>query len=237
MRDTRYKEWLRNLVWRAGYEIRKRERTVDGRRDRLLSYHDIDLLIDVGANVGQYASLVQRNGYHRRILSLEPLSGPYRQLEAAAASNPYWQTRRTAVGARSGTVTLNIAVGSVFSSILPTLAPARSASRETHIVGEEEVSLMTLDEIVGDDGDAVAVKVDVQGFERDVLEGASRTLQRAKLVELELSPRPLYEGQMLMGEAMSRMDSAGFVLALVENAWRVHDSGQSLQFNGVFARE
>lgn len=237
LQPGQYKEWLRSLAWRAGYEIRKRERTVAGRRDRLLHYLDIDLLVDVGANVGQYAVQVQRNGYHRRILSLEPLLEPYRELERAAASNPDWEVRRTAVGARSGTATLNVSAESIFSSVLPTLPPARSASTATRSVGTETVPLATLDEVVGDDGDAVAVKVDVQGFERDVLEGAVHTLERAKFVELELSPAPLYEGQMLMDEAMSRMSAAGFVLSLVENAWRVHASGRSLQFNGVFTRE
>ena len=97
-----YKQWVRELVWRAGYEIRKRERTVGGRRDRLLHHLDIDLLVDVGANVGQYAHLVQRNGYSRRILSLEPLLEPYRRLESAAAANPDWQTRRCPWRARRG---------------------------------------------------------------------------------------------------------------------------------------
>jgi FkbM family methyltransferase len=235
--NERYKEWVRSLAWRAGYEIRKRERTIAGRRVRLLHHLDVDLLVDVGANVGQYALQVQRAGYHRRILSLEPLVEPYRELAAAAAARPNWEARRTAVGARSGTATLNISAGSVFSSTLPTLAAARSASSETRTIGQETAPLVTLDELVDGDGHAVAVKVDVQGSERDVLEGAVRTLERARFVELELSPRPLYQGQMLMDEAISRLESAGFVLALVENAWRVQQSGRSLQFNGVFIRD
>lgn len=234
--DRSHKEFVRSLAWRAGYEIRKRERTVAGRRDRLLHHLEIDLLVDVGANVGQYAQLVQRNGYRRRILSLEPLVEPYRQLEAAAAANPDWRTRRTAVGAIAGTATIHISADSIFSSVLTTLAPALDASTETRHVGLETVPMMTLDELVGEEAEAIAVKVDVQGFERDVLEGAVCTLERARLVELELSPRPLYQGQMLMDEAIGRMESAGFVLALVENAWRVPASGQSLQFNGVFVR-
>ncbi len=207
-----------------------------GRRNRLLHHLDIDLLVDVGANVGQHAQLVQRNGYSRRILSLEPLLEPYRRLESAAAANPDWETRRTAVGASSGTATITISADSIFSSVLTTLATALNASTETRAVGHETVPMTTLDELVGEDGEAIAVKVDVQGFEREVLDGAVRTLERARLVELELSPQPLYQGQMLMDEAIGRMDSAGFVLALVENAWRVPASGQSWQFNGVFIR-
>lgn len=56
------------------------------------------------------------------------------------------------------------------------------------------------------------------------------------MVEMELTPRAVYEDQMLMGEAMARMGDAGLVLSLTENLFPDPATGRSLQFNGIFVR-
>jgi len=88
------------------------------RRARLLCTHDIDLVVDVGANAGQYASSLRAVGYERRIASFEPLSEPYRGLAAASAEDAAWDSWQLALGARTGIAAINIAEDTRNSSVL-----------------------------------------------------------------------------------------------------------------------
>jgi hypothetical protein len=56
----------------------------------MLNHARVDLLLDVGANVGQYAMRRIETGYSGRIVSFEPLSGPRAALEKEAAGHPNW---------------------------------------------------------------------------------------------------------------------------------------------------
>lgn len=216
-------------------DVQPYHRSVRGQRQRLWDHYGIRRLVDVGANTGQYASAARRDGFVGEVISIEPLAGAYCRLEAAAAGDPRWTTIRSAVGAASGTVTMRVSEDSVFSSVLPATGDALAASATAQTVGEEVVPLAPLDALVPVGEVATVVKIDVQGFEREVLDGAVETIGRAVLVEMEMSPRPVYAGQMLMAEALARMSDAGFVLALTENLLP-EPSGASLQFNGVFRR-
>jgi Methyltransferase FkbM domain len=145
---------------------------------------------------------------------------------------------RSAVGDRTGSVTLNVSEGSIFNSILPITVGAVAASPNARTIGVEEVPLDTLDNLLERIGLEVplALKIDVQGFERSVLDGATQALRDCRVVEMELSPQTIYEGQMLLPEAVERMSAAGLELSLVENLFPEPGSGRSLQFNGIFVR-
>ena len=82
----------------------------------------------------------------------------------------------------------------------------------------------------------VFLKLDVQGFERQVLDGAAGVLDRLSVVQLELSVTPLYEGEMVLGEALVRMHSHGLKLCSCEPSFTDEARGQALQFDCVFAR-
>lgn len=228
---------VRSFLRRRGVEVSGYRWTVTAQRQKIFDYYGIDLLVDVGANVGQYAKAARRAGYGGTLVSIEPLGSAFEQLQSAAADDPQWEVVRSAVGATAGSLTLHVSKGSIFSSALRILDNAVAADGNAKQIGDEEVSLVTLDEVLaGRDYAGLAVKIDVQGFERDVLDGAERSLSVAKVVEMELSPRPVYEGQMLMEESLRRMADAGFVLSLSENLLRDQVSGRCLQFNGIFTR-
>lgn len=226
------------LARRVGFDITAVSWTIDGRRRRLLE--NVDVLADVGANVGQYARATRRAGWAGKIISYEPLSTPYKALDAAAAADPAWTAVRTAVGREAGQLSINVSENDVFSSLLAPLDRGARVYGRMAVVGSEVIPVDTLDHLLADELDAgrrIGVKVDVQGFERGVLEGAARTLETAAFWEMELSPAPLYEGQMLMIEALERLAAAGLVLTGVENIFTDVATGRSLQFNGLFLRE
>jgi FkbM family methyltransferase len=236
------KSWVwkhtKTTLRRRGIEVSGTRWSIRQRRQRMLSHYGIDVLLDVGANIGQYATEVREAGYTGVIHSYEPLSGPFRELAAASRNDPTWHAHQVAVGDSTGDITINISEATKFSSALPIAERARIESPDAAYVGSELVALDTIDNLAADvDATHVGLKVDVQGFEGAVLDGAEKTLARTRFLEMELSPRPVYEGQMLMLEALERLDRLGFVLSCTENIYPVLYTGRSWQFNGIFIRE
>jgi FkbM family methyltransferase len=233
------KEWARQLFRSCGVEVGAYRYTVAARRQQMLAHFQIRTLVDVGANVGQYATAARRAGYQHDIISVEPTSATFAELAARSANDPLWRVCKVALGASEGHLTMNLSEGSIFNSALEVADYAVGASPNARVVGTEIVPLCTLDSLLESQGAttaSLAVKIDVQGFERDVLEGAEEALRRARIVELELSPTPVYEGQMLLEETVHRMSSSGYVLSLAENLFPEPGTGRALQFNGIFVR-
>jgi FkbM family methyltransferase len=213
--------------------------TYVARRNALLRSSHVDTLLDIGANVGQYGTLVRHYGYAGRILSIEPLSGTFKRLAARAAGDPAWQTERRAVGAAPGTLDIHVSDDTVWSSALPLLDAAGDWNPRSRYVTTEQVEMESVDGIVARHGfatDRMGLKIDVQGFERDVLLGASETLRSVPYLEMELSGRPFYDGQMLLPEALATTADAGLTLVLVEPLRPDPATGRAMQFDGIFVR-
>ena len=81
------------------------------------------------------------------------------------------------------------------------------------------------------------MKVDVQGFERQVFDGAEQLLRSVRAVEVELSLEPLYEGQVLYLPMIDILQRSGFSLASVAPGFQDECTGRLLQFDGIFERD
>jgi hypothetical protein len=108
---------------------------------------------------------------------------------------------------------------------------------ESRYVGEVTVPLARLDAVELPRSDAVLLKVDVQGAERAVLEGAPETLERVRLLELELSVVELYTGQPLLPEMLAELTARGFVLAALRPSLADPRTGRLLQLDGLLLNE
>src|SRR5690242_8065586 len=86
------------------------------RRMRLLATHGIDVVLDVGANIGQYGEELRRLGYRGRIVSFEPMSAAFAELQARAQADGRWQVIHAGLGAQAGTARINLAGNSASSS-------------------------------------------------------------------------------------------------------------------------
>jgi FkbM family methyltransferase len=215
------------------------EHVVGLQRRRLLEERGIDLVLDVGANEGQYAETIRRNGYEGRIVSFEPLASAYAELERRATAVPGWATHPFALGATNGTALLHVAGNSMSSSLLAMAPRHVESAPESAYLAEQEIDVRTLDAVAPDlvgPRDRLWLKIDTQGYEIPVLRGAERTLERVEVIEAELSLVELYEGQELFGDVVAYLSARGFGNWFIEPVFRDPARGEILQVDGIFAR-
>jgi FkbM family methyltransferase len=233
----------RNILRRTGIEVSRYDPALDWKRNFMhqLSSSRVDVILDIGANSGQYAAGLRAAGFEGHIVSFEPLAGPFSRLEHKASGDPLWECRRCALGDSDGSISINVAGNSgESSSVLPMLKTHQEAFPPANYVSTEEVPIRQLDsvatEILGPT-DVAFLKIDVQGFEKQVLAGGSSTVNNHCVgMQLELSFLPLYEGGMLIREALDIAYSLGFTLTGLSPCFTDMRNGRTLQADGIFFR-
>jgi FkbM family methyltransferase len=229
---------------RLGYELHPyppppRVNYADRRRERLLRSRRITLLLDVGANTGEFGASVRASGYGGRIVSFEPLAEPYAVLAERSSADPGWEVRRVALGDRDGSAEMNVAGNVASSSLLPMGARHLQSAPESAYVGKESVPAARLasiwDEIAAPN-DHVWLKLDVQGYELHVLHGAEPVLDRIEVMQAEMALQHLYEGDVTWRELVDWLEERCFRLAGVEPGFEDPQSGELLQADGIFVR-
>lgn len=238
---------IKSLARGIGFDIsRYRPDTHhDARYAHLLRTRDIRQILDVGANTGQYGSLLRSDhGYRGRILSFEPLTSAHAALTARAAADPLrlWDVApRTALGSTNGTATIHVAGNSVSSSILPMQPAHESAAPQSVGRGVEQITIRRLDDVVREQGVTVdrhvLLKIDTQGYELEVLKGAEETVSAAGAIQTEMSFQPLYGGQPLFDEVYAYLARRGFTVFDIVPGFSDPRSGRLLQADGIFVRD
>ena len=237
------RDLIRRQLRRAGYDLHRFLPTSspDAQVAQTLRKLGIDLVLDVGANVGQYGQLIRELGYTGRIVSFEPLPVAHAALTANAARDAAWTIApRAAIGDRDGEIDINVAGNSASSSVLDMLGTHSDAAPESAYVGKERVTLSRLDAaaepyVCG--ARNVFVKVDTQGYEAAVVRGGPIVFARAAAVQIELSMVPLYAGQPLWDEMIALMGTQGLVLWALWPGFADPASGRLLQVDAIFARD
>jgi FkbM family methyltransferase len=158
------------------------------RADMLPRGIPLKYVVDVGANIGMWSVGITLIRQPELVIAFEPLPDIYQQLAANTRSFANIRTVNAAVGAAAGKVKLNRETQSEFSSVLPLHQSARAihglpSSETSHQV---EVTLVTLDEALADLPEVSLLKLDVQGYESEVLKGAAKTLQRTQILMTEV---------------------------------------------------
>jgi FkbM family methyltransferase len=204
----------------------------------LLGTHGIDVVLDVGANTGQYGERLRKLGYRGRIVSYEPMAEAFALLAATAARDASWSAAHIGLGDEDTTSVINVAANSVSSSVLPMSDDLVRMEPTTRAVREETITVRRLDSVIDDHCDPGArpfLKLDVQGFEARVLDGAAASLDRVIGLQVEMAVEPLYVGQVPMLELLGRLDAAGFRLTWIEPGFHTPE-GRMLECDGIFFR-
>jgi FkbM family methyltransferase len=237
--------WLRKLIHRiargigydiVGYQPRKHPLA---RRTKLLESYNINLVLDVGANIGQYGQELREIGYKGKIISFEPLSMAYKVLSDTTKSDDLWVAHNFALGDKEDSAMINVAGNSYSSSLLDILPSHLKSAPESKFIGKEEIQTKTLDSIfpsIHTKTDNVYLKIDTQGFEKNVLKGAGNSLHNIDTIQLEMSLTPLYKDELSFIDMYQLLYQKGYRLVAVEPGFTDEDTGQLLQIDGIFHR-
>ena len=198
-------------------ELRFVER--EATRVKLMRELGVELVADVGANEGQFAATV-RSGWGGPIVSFEPVAATHERLARAAAADDRWATLPYALGRASGTADIHVAANTVFSSLLEAsdycVSSHGASSRGERV---ETIEVRRLDEVlpglegVWRPGRRTYLKMDTQGFDLEVFDGAAGVLDDVVLLQSEVSLRALYDGATGWHDALARYEAAGFHIA------------------------
>lgn len=206
-----------------------------------LAFHGVDCVLDVGANIGGYGRFIRSTGYIGNIVSFEPQAEAYEQLLAASQADTAWHIPpRMALGETASELEINVAGNSTSSSLLQMLPSHIESAPQSKFVGKEKVNVHRLDALdIAEINDAqrIYLKIDTQGYEMPVLLGANSILDRVVGIQVEMSVIPLYTGQILYQELLSWLARAGFLMWGIEPGFMNTETGQMLQFDGIFFRQ
>jgi FkbM family methyltransferase len=184
---------------------------------RFIAHFGVDCVIDVGANAGQYATMLRKHvGFHGTILSFEPNPRVFARLEKAARRDAHWHTYNLALSDTDGQVEFNIMAADQFSSIQrpganlePIFASRNKVTRTVRVPAARlETLLPELGEAQG--ARAMLLKMDTQGHDASVVAGAGEALVQMVGVQTELAVRSLYAGATDWQAMIALLGKAGF---------------------------
>ena len=200
-----------------------------------LDKHDYKTVLDVGASRGQFALVARATWPHCRIVCFEPLPAAVAKLKQVFVDDRDVTVRETALGAQAALSTLNISSRDDSSSLLPIGRQAKEYPG-TAAAGVLEVPVNRISDYIDDSClEPILLKIDVQGYELEVLRGAEDKLDRIDSVLCECSFVELYDGQPLIGAVVSYLSARGFQLDFIATPRR-SASGQQLQTDVFFRR-
>ena len=204
----------------------------------LLRQLAFDFVVDVGANRGQFSLVCRRVKPDAKIVGFEPLPEPARIYRALFADDPGIRLCEAALGPASGKTVMHISARDDSSSLLPIARAQTDNYPGSGEVGTQDVAVTTLPEAVSlqELGARNLLKIDVQGFELEVLKSAGPLLPRFAWIYVECSYLPLYEGQPLADEVIAFMLAQGFVLSGRYNISFIAGTGQPLQADLLFVQ-
>ena len=179
-------------------------------------------------------------GYSKKIISFEPLNSAFEVLKKASDGDNNWDIYNYALGSEYAKNFINVAANSGSSSILNMLPQHIKSAPESQYINKEEIEIKKLDAVISSfcsNVENVMIKIDTQGYEKNVLDGAEESLKFIKVIQLEMSLVPLYENEILFLEMINHLSGKGFELYSLENGFSDRNTGQLLQADGIFCKK
>lgn len=168
-------------------------------------------LVDIGSNEGQFILDFAKALPGTRIFAFEPIEACHRRLVANTAGLDV-KAYHTALGAVAGEAEINVSQNKHSSSILPMEELHRSNFPDSEYVRKEKVRVERLDDVLADAAlqPTVLIKLDVQGFEKNVIDGGTSTFAKADVVIVESIFQSFYVGQWLFDDLHRHFTESGF---------------------------
>lgn len=202
-----------NFFGRLGFKVEKIERTFEAKRAGLIKIIQPDLVIDGGANIGQWALQVGSTNPGINIWSFEPLSESRITLEKNfSRRNLEWRIFPYALGRVNQKLKINVSSNSQMSSSILESDTHSKIHPQIFFELQRTVDVVALDSLKSEmeEFKSIYLKLDVQGYEMQALLGALKTLKKVSIIEVESSFTPLYVGETAHHELIAKIVSFGF---------------------------
>lgn len=210
------------------------------RLKHFLDYKEIDCVIDIGANDGQFGKNLRKIGYKNQIISFEPIVSTYIDLENNSKKDKKWKAFNFALGENIEETEINVSQNSLSSSILDMKKEHLNSAPTSRYVKREKINVKTLDsfkEEICKNFKNIYIKIDTQGYEEKVLIGGKGLVRQAKGLQLEMSIYPMYESQLLFNEFFTKIEKLNFELWDIERTFSNPKSGKILQIDAIFFKK
>jgi FkbM family methyltransferase len=205
---------------------------------RELSQKKIRTIVDIGANRGQFALVARNNFPDAVIFSFEPLAKAANIFKKLFLKDSRVILNEFALGPETREMKIHISNADDSSSLLPISQLQNSLYKGTFEKATTTVQVKPLDEVLNpsDIIQPAFLKIDVQGYEKEVLLGCSSLLHLFQFVYVECSFVELYEGQSLAHEVIEFLSQSGFILSGVYNM-SYDKKGLAIQGDFLFTRK
>lgn len=209
---------------------------------QVLDLYRVNCVLDVGANVGQYAQRLRAMGWEGRIVSFEPLTSAFEAIRAASAADPDWRVVNVALGRADGEATINVVAGKgMTSSLLVASDYGRRWSKRLTATSPLTVQVRRLEPLLPDilegiEDPRVYLKLDTQGYDLEAFAGVGTGLDLVVAMQSEVSSLAIYEGMPDLSVALDTYRRHGFDLA---GCWPVTyepSTHRALEFDAVLVR-
>jgi FkbM family methyltransferase len=206
---------------------------------RPLSSYGIKTVLDIGASCGDFLLRVRPFVPQAFIHSFEPLPELYAGLERQVTRDGRSKAWNLAIGEKDGIQVMRKHDGIFMSSFLPMTECTVQAYPDSVDWTPQEVKITSLDKWAESQKleHPMLVKMDVQGYERQVFQGGIETIKKADLLLTEVSFKGLYEGEWLFDDLYRVVRDLGFSCIGTGHPTADKTTGRSLQNDVLFARE
>lgn len=209
--------FIQKLARKADFIIARTEqlgeRQIAKHIRRLNAEYGFDIAFDVGGNIGQYGRLLRKSGFKKQIITFEPI--PELASQIGGCADAQWTVVNKGLGSVECRQNFNVMASSPMSSLLEPATIAGEKLADLNIVKNViEVDITTLDKYIIDNNNIEfsrgILKLDVQGFEKQCLLGATQSLGKFIALQIELSVTPLYKNMDSYIELLRFIDELGF---------------------------
>tara|TARA_B100000579_G_C22724842_1_gene801223 strand:- start:18 stop:758 length:741 start_codon:yes stop_codon:yes gene_type:complete len=203
-----------------------------------LKNYDIDLVIDIGANEGQFAKKIIDYGFKNKIISFEPIKNVNKILRYNSKNHQNWIVSKSfGFGNLNQTQFINVSKNSVSSSILEINKKHLQAQPDARTIGKEKIRLITLNSYLNKykfKNKKIFIKIDTQGYEKKIILGAKKVLNRVTGLMIEASISKVYKKETDYMAIINLMKKLGFYVWSIERGFTDKKTGQVLQLDIIF---
>jgi FkbM family methyltransferase len=212
---------IRNFLRRRGLEVVRvhpNPSLLAFHVERVLDHCNIDVVMDVGGRVGDYGAWLRHNGFKGRIISFEPVKANFDQLLQRTSGDAKWEAINVALGASNEIRDIQVTTLTHFSSFLePNEYSRQTFGQSSAVERSETVHIRRLDELWSElripPASRAYLKLDTQGWDLEVLRGATACLPNIFALQSEVSVLPIYDRMPSWTESMAEFARLGFTLS------------------------